>query len=614
MFVKRFAKNPIVAPDTGLPWQATAVFNGCPVDSGDKTYLVYRAISEHPMVSTIGIAESPDGVDFHYHKQFITPEYPWEKYGCEDPRVTRVSGTYYIFYTALSDNPPSAAGIKVAVALSDDMQSVREKHLVTPFNAKAMAMFPETIAGKLWAMVTVHTDQPPVSICLASFDRESDLWNPEYWQAWYAHYKDFSLPLQRRPEDHIEVGAPPLKTAEGWLVFYSYIKNYRSPKPLFSVEAVLLDSADPLKIIGRTDVPLMAPEEPYETIGLVPNIVFPSGALLAGNDVHLYYGAADTTCCRADIKLDALLRRMTATGKQIIKLDRCRENPIITPNPLHAWESKAVFNPGAILIDGAVHLLYRAMSRDNTSVFGYAKSEDGVHVSYRSPDPVYVSGCEDPRLTKIGDRIYMLYTAYDGKHAPRVAITWIGVSDFLKQIWHWAPPVCISPPGVDDKDACLFPEQFDGNYFIVHRSGDDIDLARAPTLDFDGNTWLEDTRWIMRRKGMWDDKKIGLAAPPVKTEKGWILLYHGISGEDGFYRVGACLLDLKNPIDVIARLDTPVFEPEAEYEKNGIVPNVVFPCGAVVLGERLFVYYGGADKVVCASSVLLADLLHAFEF
>lgn len=632
MSIQRSDKNPILTPNRTYSWQAEAVFNGCPVKKGEKTYLVYRALSlphfhslahQRLRVSDVGIAESFDGTAFSNHRRFIFPEHPWEKFGCEDPRVTKLNGKYYIFYTALSEYPPREDGIKIAVAISDNLETIREKHLVTTFNSKAMAFFPENIGGKMWAILTVHTDRPPAKICLASFETESDLWSQRYWQEWYKKFENYALPLQRRPQDHIEVGAPPLKTRDGWLVIYSYIRNYFSPDRLFGAEAVLLDLHNPLKIIGRTDVPFLTPEEYYEKIGMISNVIFPSGALIENNAVHLYYGAADTTCCLAFIKLDCLLRRMTEKDKKTVKFQRRKENPIIIPSPEHSWEEKATLNPGAVSLEGKVHLMYRAMSEDNTSVFGYANTKDGIHLDYRSPKPVYVprepfeqklvpganSGCEDPRLTQIDDKIYMFYTAFNGKNLPRIAITWILVRDFIQQTWNWAKPMLISSPDFDNKDACIFPEKFDGKYFIIHRCGDDIDFYFSPNLNFDGQSWLEEYRWIAPRKGVWDDLKIGVAAPPLKTEQGWILFYHGVSSEDRFYRIGACLLDLENPAKVLARLDNPIFEPETDYEKKGVVPNVVFPCGAVILGKTIFMYYGGGDKVIGVATISVDVLL-----
>ncbi len=631
MLVKRSYKNPILKPNRHHSWEAEAVFNGCPIKKDNNTYLVYRALSlphyhalakTKLMVSDIGIAVSDDDLHFHSRKRFIVPEHSWERFGCEDPRITKLDDKYYIFYTALSTYPFSAEGIKVAVAISNDLKTISEKHLVTPFNAKGMALFPEKIKNKFWSILTIHTDVAPAKICLASFDKESDIWSESYWNKWHKNFEKHTLELVRRPQDHVEVGAPPIKTKDGWLLFYSYIRNYFSPKPLFGIEAVLLKSEDPTKIIARTKAPLLTPEEYYEKIGIVPNIVFPSGALLEGDSIQLYYGAADTTCCVATIDTQALLSKLSQKEKPV-KFERFKKNPTILPNPEHAWESRAVFNPAAIYLENKVHIIYRAMSQDNTSVFGYATSKNGLSIDYKDTKPIYVpresfeqklvpngnSGCEDPRITQVDDKIYMLYTAYDGKNLPRVALTWIGIQDFINQKWNWSKPVLISPPDIDDKDACIFPEKVKDRYLIIHRNGNDIDYSLNSTLNFDNQTWLEETRWISPRAGMWDSRKIGIAAPPIKTSAGWVMFYHGVSDEDGFYRVGAILLDLENPTQVIARTNEPIFEPEAPYELEGQIPNVVFPCGAVLLKNKFYIYYGGGDSVVGVATIKKDALL-----
>lgn len=254
MIIKRFEKNPILVPSKDHSWEAEAVFNGCPVEKGEDIFLLYRAMSRHHyhttaktrlMISDIGIAESKDGINFYNRKRFVVPEYEWERFGVEDPRVTKFGNAYYIFYTALSTYPPNAEGIKIGLAISRDLKTIHEKHLVTSFNAKAMALFPEKINGKMWAVLTVNTDKPPAKICLANFNQESDMWSEDYWNKWYKNFEKSALPLQRRPEDHIEVGAVPIKTKYGWLLFYSYIRNYFSPKRVFSIEAVLLDLKKP---------------------------------------------------------------------------------------------------------------------------------------------------------------------------------------------------------------------------------------------------------------------------------------------------------------------------------------------------------------------------------
>jgi len=635
MIVERCPGNPILEPNHDQFWEAEAVYNGCPARYRNKTYLLYRALSKlhyqeigktKMMLSTIGIAESSEGIHFKNRRRFIIPEEPWEKFGCEDSRVTKLDGKYYIFYTAISTYPFSPDGIKVGVAITKDFTKVEEKHLVTPFNAKGMAIFPERINGKIWGILTVNTDRPPSKICLVNFDKEQDIWNENLWKNWYEEIYKNCLSLQRSPKDHVEVGAPPIKTKYGWLVIYSYIKNYFTPPSIFTIEAILLDLKDPHKIIARTGSPILNAEEYYEKIGLVPNVVFPSGAMLKDNWIRLYYGAADTFCALAIVKLSTLISEMMGKGGKQAKFVRAAEDPIIKPIKLSPWESKATFNPAALYIDQKFHIVYRAMGEDNTSVLGYATSPDGVHIDYRSPGPIYVprepfeqknipggnSGCEDPRLTKIGTTIYMCYTAYDSVNPPRVALMWIKEEDFLDKKWNWSKPQLISPPNQDDKDAFIFPRKFKGKYIIVHRSGEDMDLAFRESLDFKEDEWLEEYRWIAPRKGWWDSKRVGAGGPPVKTKDGWVLIYHGIS-EDGIYRIGALLLDLENPVQVIGRLDDPILEPEMQYEKEGLVNNVVFPCSAILLKDTLIIFYGAADSVVCMAKLNIKSLLRVLK-
>ncbi len=635
MFViKRSEHNPIMVPDKNNYWEGFAAFNLCPVRKGRKTFGLFRAISvpdqlESPrQLSVIGIGESSDGAHFEKRRQFISPSEPWDKFGCEDPRVTFFEGSYYIFYTALSKSPPDASSIKTAVAVSPDLKGVKEKHPVTPFNAKAMALFPKRVNGKIAVIFSAHTDSPPAKMALAYLDKMEDLWNTSFWKNWEPNIDKWTINPKRSENDHVEVGATPVWTPKGWLLIYAHIQNYFGPhqdQRIFGIEAVLLDLKDPLKIIGRTKGPILVPEESYELSGYVSDVVFPSGATLEKDTLTIYYGAADTAVCSAKVSLEDLLATMNPDTVGEWSLKRCAKNPILSPRKENAWEAKAVFNPGAISLDGRVHLLYRAQSEDNTSVFGYAQSLDGFEIKERSLEPVYLpresfekkkiaggnSGCEDPRLTKIDGRIFVCYTAFDGIGPPRVAVSSIKEADFLAHKWNWDKPALITPQGLDDKDTCILPEKFKEGYFVLHRIGNEIcgDFLRG--LDFKKEMLNKCIRIIGPRVNKWDSAKVGITAPPIKTKKGWLLLYHGVSKFHSTYRVGALLLDLKDPTKVLARSADPIFEPEEEYEKNGIVNNVVFPCGMVQKGEDLYVYYGGGDKVVGTATVKLETLLGA---
>jgi predicted GH43/DUF377 family glycosyl hydrolase len=319
-------------------------------------------------------------------------------------------------------------------------------------------------------------------------------------------------------------------------------------------------------------------------------------------------------------------------------LERFAGNPILTPKPGHRWESKAVFNTAAIYEGGKVHLLYRALGENDVSTIGYATSLDGFNIHERLSYPVYVprasfegvspvegaepatrgiyasgggemGGCEDPRLTRIGDTVYITYVAYDGRSQPRVALSSIALTDFLNRKWNWKKPVLISPPHIVDKNACLLPEKINGKYVVFHRIFPNILIDFVDNLDFDGESrWLTGQYEIPVRalSSDWDSRKVGCGPPPLKTKYGWLLIYQAVSNGGAYhYKIGSMLLDIKDPTKVLARSRNPVLAPEVRYENEGWKGGVVYPCGAAIIDERLFIYYGSADTVICVASVKL---------
>ncbi len=642
MQINRSDKNPILLPSRQNTWESTAAFNGCVTKTNGTFHMLYRALSSTQIVnknklqlSSIGYSQSSDGENFSEHTQLFIPQESWEIYGCEDPRITFLDNKYYIFYTALSQFPFNANGIKVGLAITQDLKTITQKHPVTPFNAKAMSLFPEKINGKYAAILTANTDQPPAKISLALFDKEEEMWSNDYWQRWYRYLDDHAIPLQRADKDQVEIGAPPIKTDYGWLLIYAYIKDYFTDHKIFTIEAALLDLHNPKIILSRITTPLLQPETNYERFGYVPNIVFPSGAQIHNDELFVYYGAADTYTCLAKCSLSELLSELNDPKNKVehvgeavdisVRLHRYFENPILAPINDHEWENKAVFNPAVIKIQDKIHILYRAMSNNNVSNIGYAQTTDGYHIDQRLDKPVYVPreifetngsgnnfGCEDPRLTLIDERIYMCYTAYDGHNAPRVAFSSISLEDFLLQRWHWSIPKLISPPGIDDKDACVLPKTVGGKYMFFHRLQTFIWVDFVDDLHFYEGNYLGGSILLKSRPGQWDSHKVGIAAPPIETPDGWLLLYHGI-GDDHYYRVGAVLLDLDNPKQILGRTTYPLLEPEMHNEKDGQIPNVVFPCGAVVKDDTLFVYYGGADSVTDVATVKMDKVLQLLK-
>lgn len=311
-------------------------------------------------------------------------------------------------------------------------------------------------------------------------------------------------------------------------------------------------------------------------------------------------------------------------------LERTATNPILQPRAAHRWESLAVLNAAAILLEDRVHLLYRAIGEDGLSTFGYASSDDGVQIQERSDAPVYThalapmrdavphsayrsgishAGCEDPRITRSGDRLYVTYTAFDGHHPPGVAVTSISVRDFLRRRWRWAAPVAISAPAEAHKNWVLFPERIGGRHALLHGISPSVQIEYLDDLDFRGGV-VSSRYCCSGRSDSWDNRLRGVGPPPIRTAAGWLVLYHAMDERDpGRYKVGALLLDLDDPCRILGRLPHPLLEPDARYENEGCKRGVVYVCGAVRSGDRLLVYYGGADTVLCLATMPLAGLL-----
>jgi predicted GH43/DUF377 family glycosyl hydrolase len=301
---------------------------------------------------------------------------------------------------------------------------------------------------------------------------------------------------------------------------------------------------------------------------------------------------------------------------------RYRFNPVLKPVPENWWESKAVFNPAVLYRDGRIHLLYRAIGEYEhyISRIGYAVSDDGYNFERVSSAPVFQPeeeyerwGCEDPRITEIEDELYMTYVALErparkGGGPPKTALA--KTKDFHK----FKRIGVITPPSADDRDVVLFPEKIQGRYVMLHRPhnwiGNEYGTLKpsiwiAYSQDF--KNW-EEHKLVMKPKEKWEEVKIGAGPPPIKTNEGWLLIYHGVDDKK-VYRAGATLLDLKNPSEVISRTNKPILEPHEEYEKHGDVPYVVFPEGVIVIDSRLLVYYGAADKYIGVAEVELDELL-----
>lgn len=329
----------------------------------------------------------------------------------------------------------------------------------------------------------------------------------------------------------------------------------------------------------------------------------------------------------------------------MMKLLRFGGNPILSPNPDHDWENLVVSNPGVILDDGVFYMLYRAAGDDENHVirFGLATSTDGFHFERVCDTPVFGpsidgpdGGCvEDPRIVKFGDCFYITY-AYrpiaPGRYwtFPHDVVRKPDCDDFApaalrenlgntglactRDFRHFRRLGRLTSPVQDDRDVILFPQKIGGKFAMLHRPKNTADTEfpsiwlkfSDDMLDWSG---AEDHLLIQGRPGS-KEEKIGGSTPPILTDRGWLVLYHGVAdGGLADYTVWAMLLDRDNPLKVIARSPEPILEPELPYEREGLYPGCVFPTGNVVKDGTLYVYYGAADKYVGVATCILDDLL-----
>jgi len=296
-------------------------------------------------------------------------------------------------------------------------------------------------------------------------------------------------------------------------------------------------------------------------------------------------------------------------------MNRFKGNPILEPNKNNSWEDYAVFNAAAIYGNSQVHIIYRAMGNDNISRLGYATSNDGFTITKRFDEPIFSpathaehDGCEDPRLTILGDQCLMAYTAYRNHDDPmifQIALTSINLNDLFNHNWNWKERT-LPFPNIRNKDALILPVKVDNKYVMLHRIEPSICIAYSDDL----KQWHGFKSIMEPRSKMWDSKKIGAAGTPIELNEGYLFIYHGVD-EQKTYSLGAALLDKSNPEKVLYRTEKPILTPCEGYECVGQVPNVVFSCGNVLLDDQVIVYYGGADSVLCAASYELNELLPA---
>jgi predicted GH43/DUF377 family glycosyl hydrolase len=330
-----------------------------------------------------------------------------------------------------------------------------------------------------------------------------------------------------------------------------------------------------------------------------------------------------------------------------LRLNRFEGNPILCPNPDNAWEDLAVYNPAAWYDEesGEVKLLYRAAEShpEYKCYFGLAVSRDGYHFQRVSAAPALspsedgydASTIQDPRIVKFGSWYYVTYACRhypfgqfwvgdDQRYFPpprpaefplylRANATLTGLA-LTQDFRHWIRAGVLTDPLLDDRDVILFPETIGGRYYMLHRPLEWVGPTygtQHPAIWIASSEDLlgfRNSRLLAKQEYSWEANKIGANTPPIRTEHGWLVIYHAV-GTDLFYRLGAMLLDLEDPTRVTHRTRAWLMQPEEDYEIEGYYRGVVFPCGKIVLGDTLFVYYGGGDKYCALATCKMDDLL-----
>jgi predicted GH43/DUF377 family glycosyl hydrolase len=332
-----------------------------------------------------------------------------------------------------------------------------------------------------------------------------------------------------------------------------------------------------------------------------------------------------------------------------MKLERFAGNPILSPHPEHPWEDLAVFNPAAWYDPerGEVLLLYRAAESgpEYKCYFGLARSRDGYRFERVSDQPVLSPSVEgfdgatiqDPRMVKMGEYFYITYACrhypfgqfwipkeqrrYERPACPpefprylRINATLTGLL-ITRDFQTWIRAGWMTDPEKDDRDVVLFPEKVGGKFVAIHRPLEWVGPAygtehAAAWISFaDDLLGFRQSSLLLKNKHPWETAKLGVNTPPIKTPHGWLTIYHAL-GADKFYRLGAVLLDLENPARVLHRTPDWLLQPEEDYEIEGYYRGVCFPCGAVVIGDTLFVYYGGGDKYCAVATCSFSGLIH----
>ncbi len=335
-----------------------------------------------------------------------------------------------------------------------------------------------------------------------------------------------------------------------------------------------------------------------------------------------------------------------------LNITRCPENPIVWPGKFW-WRKSGVFNPGVIYDEGKFYMYERAAEslRPYHCYIGLLESEDGIHFKHVRDEPVFTpemagskyGTCQDARIAKIDGIYYMAFafrkyawsshptgygvpeshqTEYDG-YLPndKNNQTISGIARSKDRI-NWEMVGWVNKPEIDDRDVILFPEKINGKFCVLRRPQGYVGTNTEHSEEHPGiyisysddlKEWTE-PKVVIRPDLEWENNRIGGATQPIKTEHGWLTFYHGVETKDEktrhvCYRLSAMMLDLNDPTKVIARCPKYIMEPEEYYEKYGLfIPDVIFPTGAVVKDDLVYIYYGVCDTAIALATIPFKEL------
>jgi beta-1,2-mannobiose phosphorylase / 1,2-beta-oligomannan phosphorylase len=328
-------------------------------------------------------------------------------------------------------------------------------------------------------------------------------------------------------------------------------------------------------------------------------------------------------------------------------------NPIIVPGGL-PWRRAVTFNPGVCLTEDGRTLLWERTAgslRPFCCQIGLQESTDGVHFRQVGDQPVLTPGqlgsehgsVQDPRVVRIDGRYLMTYayrpfawsshpTAVGVPESQQSVFPGITVDEATNQTRSgiaesadgitWRHLAWVNSADVDERNVILFPERIDGHYVALRRpSGTVTTNARHDGTPGVQISWSQDLitwspcRMLLPPAFAWESNRLGGSTPPIRTAAGWLVFYHGVETTDAAvravtYRMGAALLDLRDPTRVLARCPDPLLEPDMYYERVGAyIPNVVFPTGATVVGDELRLYYGCCDTAIALATASLTAVV-----